>query len=401
MAYDYIVETGLIIPDTEDLENQIQQEFVRAFGTALKLDPQTPQGRLIAIFLTILSSLVRNNAKLANQINPNESGGIFLEIISALTGLDVPQSTYSDTFLVYTGEPGAVIPEGITVKAQVNDYIFISQQSATLDSSGHATVAAIASQSGPVPNTPGTLTQIVTGADGLNSVTNTAGGAIGVLGLSDIAVRRMRRERIALNGNRTCVAIRSAAAGVTGYKDLSFRENYESSTEIIDGVTMKPHSIYVCIAGGSDAEIAGIIARAKSDGGGYNNGPGQHVSVPVYDKSSKQTNIVLFDRPNYIDIIVRVTISKNTTVSNPELLIQQAILDYASDNINNEEGFGVGTPVSPFELAGAVNIEFPQIYIKKVELKRAVDVNYQNDTLPMQIWEMPRIQASSIIVVRV
>ena len=83
-VYDYVATTGVIVPDTAVIQTQVQDEYLAAFGSDLNISPSTPQGILITTETLARSSVADNNATLANQINPNESGGIFLDALLAL-----------------------------------------------------------------------------------------------------------------------------------------------------------------------------------------------------------------------------------------------------------------------------------------------------------------------------
>lgn len=56
------------------------------FGQDLDISPETPQGVLITMETENRDAIVRNNAELANQINPDLAGGVFLDAIWALMG---------------------------------------------------------------------------------------------------------------------------------------------------------------------------------------------------------------------------------------------------------------------------------------------------------------------------
>ena len=61
---------------------------------------------------TSRQSVARNNAAIANQINPNLAGGIFLDAIWALTGGQRVASTRSTTSATITGVANTSIPAG-------------------------------------------------------------------------------------------------------------------------------------------------------------------------------------------------------------------------------------------------------------------------------------------------
>src|SRR5262245_56358910 len=111
--FEYITETGVIVPDTAELQTQVEGEFKEAFGADLIVTPNTPQGVLITAEVSARSGVLRNNAALANQINPNLAGGVFLDAIWSLTGGQREAADFSfipDVSLL--GLPGLPIPAG-------------------------------------------------------------------------------------------------------------------------------------------------------------------------------------------------------------------------------------------------------------------------------------------------
>src|ERR1700748_1520530 len=85
--YNYISTTGTIVPDTSDILSDVQTTYQDVFGTDIVLTPDTPQGLLITAEALAEAAVAANNAQLANQINPNIAGGVFLDAILALTGM--------------------------------------------------------------------------------------------------------------------------------------------------------------------------------------------------------------------------------------------------------------------------------------------------------------------------
>src|SRR5271168_3523753 len=93
-AYDYVTDTGTIVPDSSTLLQEVQQEFITALGPNLNTDASTPQGTLIAGETLARTSVLKNNADLANVFNPNLSYGVYLDGISSLLGVTRGANTY-------------------------------------------------------------------------------------------------------------------------------------------------------------------------------------------------------------------------------------------------------------------------------------------------------------------
>jgi uncharacterized phage protein gp47/JayE len=340
-------------------------------------------------------SVVRNNAAVANQINPDLAGGVFLDALWKLTGGQRRVATFTTVpGAALTGQPGTIVPGGSLAETAAGDR-FQTVGDVTLAPDGTATVDFIAIESGPVPAVVGTLTEIVSAVLGWETVTNPNAALVGQNGETDAASRRRRKDTLALQGVALPEAITSALNDVDGVQSLQFRENVTDSPAVIDGIAMVPHSIWVCVNGGTDADIAKTLLAKKSMGANWNGA----VTVNVVEPASGQTYPVQFDRPTPIAILARVTIRKGSGVADPVGAVQKAILDYAAGEINGERGFIVGGNVSPFELSGAVNEEQPTIYVQKVELTRAAVVNYQPSELVMALNELPFFTVPSSISV--
>ena len=84
--YKYIEPTGTIVADASTVRDDVAQLFKDALGANLDTNPSTIQGRLIDLQTNILVSVINNNAKLGNQINPDLAEKNFLDSILALTG---------------------------------------------------------------------------------------------------------------------------------------------------------------------------------------------------------------------------------------------------------------------------------------------------------------------------
>src|ERR1700753_1714778 len=112
-SYQYILPTGTVVPDTSGLLSDVQSEYRAVFGADLIVTPDTPQGVLIAAEALARTEVVNNNAALANQINPNIAGGVFLDAIGFLTGIQRTAATSTVVpNVTLSGVPGTVIAAG-------------------------------------------------------------------------------------------------------------------------------------------------------------------------------------------------------------------------------------------------------------------------------------------------
>lgn len=394
--YQFIEQTGVVLPDTSALQSEVENEFREAFGSDLVVTPNTPQGVLITGEVIARSGVAANNATLANQINPNAAGGVFLDGIWALTGgqrWPATKSTIPGVALAGVG--GTVIPAG-SIASTADGVEFETAGAVVLDpGAGTATVDFIAREFGPVACAPGALDTIVSAVLGWETVTNPAGAVLGRLVEGDGSSRIRRRNTLALQGSGSPEAIVSGLYDTEGVRSLSFRENTADTTEVIDGVTMVPHSIYACVDGGSDADVAATLHERKNMGSGYNGA----VTVNVTDPASGQTYPVKFDRPTAVPVLARATVRVAGATGDPVALVRAAIMAYVQGRIDGEAGFAVGTAVSPFELAGAVNIQSPGLFVQKMEVTKQAVIAYAVAEIPLALDEIATMAEGSITVV--
>lgn len=394
-TYTYLTQTGVIVADTSEILTAVQNEFITALGADLDVDPETPQGVLIAAETLARDSVVRNNAALANQINPNIAGGVFLDAICALTALQRDAATYSVVSgVTVTGVAGTVIPAGSRAKTAAGDE-FQTVSSVTVPAGGTGTANFQAVELGAVPCTAGALTQIVTDVLGWETVTNPTAATIGVDEQSDVSLRGVRRNTLAKQGSAVAGAITSALYATDGVTSLQFRENIESTTEVIDGITMVPHSVYACVAGGTDALVAAALLDNKSSGSAWNGAQ----EIPVVDAYSGQTYTVKFDRPTDVPILCRVTVKAGTGLSNPTEIVTDAILAWETLADDGLPGLRVGGDVSPFEISGAINSASPSLYVQKVELSLVSPLSYSVAEIVVATDALASLTESSISVV--
>lgn len=391
--YQYLNGTGVIVPDTALLRTGVENEFREAFGEDLDVSPETPQGVLITAETLARDAVVRNNADLANQINPNIAGGVFLDAIWKLTGGERVKATPSfirDVAL--TGVPGTIVPEGSLASVGDDGEQFRLISSVVL--TGGSGVGDFQSVNlGAIAAPIGDLNTIVTGVLGWETVTNPTAAEVGRPEESDIASRIRRRQTLALQGVALPEAIVSGLHTVEGVRSLSFYENFTNAPITFEGVTLGPHSIYVCVDGGTDTDVALMLLRKKSLGCDWNG----DLTVTVTEPYSGQNYDVQFSRPEEVPIFVRVTVRAGASFPDVPALVRNAMVAYADGEQEGEEGFVVGGDVSPFELASAVNRVAPGVYVQAVTLSTD-GITFSAAEVPILVSQLATLLAGDIAV---
>ena len=388
--YQYITPLGVILPDTADIRASVEAEWREALGADIDLSPDTPQGVLVTAEVEARDAVVRNNAEVANQINPDLAGGVWLDAIWALTrGQRRPATRSQLAGVQLAGTPGTIIPGGSRAAVQGSGDLFETTATVILDSGGTAIVAMQSVEFGPVAAPAGQLVQIATSVLGWETVNNPSSAALGSLQESDIAARRRRRQTLALQGVALPEAITSRLYAVEGVRSVAFRENVTSDPATIDGILIGPHSIYACVQGGTDADVAQALLETKSLGAGWTG----TTTVSLVEPFSGQTYAVAFQRPTSVTVSVRVTARFNGV--DAQNIIPLALQQYADGDLEGQDGFIIGSDVTTFEISGAINQVEPRIFVTNVELSTD-GINYASATVPIALDQIAALGAVQV-----
>jgi hypothetical protein len=402
--YQYVDSTGVIVADTTDIKSTVQAEWISVFGNDLDLDDATPEGVMIVAETLARSNVVKNNAAVANQINPNEAGGRFLDAIGGLSELERAANTFSTYInVVLAGQPSTPVPQNTpgTVNVAGVTYTFLTASAVTLDSvTGQALVNMVANVAGPIVGPAGSLMPD-NSVLGLETITAPTNASLGVVEQSDVSFRALRRNTLALQGISLNMAITSALSALNGVLSLKYQENIQSTAQTINGIAMNANSVWACVDGGTNTDIANALLVNKSTGSGWTGA----VSVATVDPSTGQSYNVLFDRPTYVPMLIRVTARQGNFVGSLSSAISNAVLAFGSNTVSENTstdlgivGFVVGSDVSPFEIAGAIQAQVPGCKVSKVEVSTVAANSYQTTDIVFAINQKATVTVGNISV---
>ncbi len=390
--FNYVVSTGVIVPDTSTLRDEVVAEWRSAFGQDLVVTSETPQGVIITLEVESRDAMVRNNAEVANQINPDLAGGVWLDALWALTAGSRRGASRSRLVGVeFRGTALTLIPAGSIATVQGSGAQFYTTSNILLDGTGFATGTMESVNTGPIAAPINQLVEIASSVLGWEQVINPFAAELGQVVESDISSRRRRRQTLALQSVSLIEATISRLYDLDGVRSLSYRQNVGDTPLIIDGITLVPHSIYVCVDGGEDTAVASALLETKSGGSAWNG----LVVLNLVEPASGQIYEVKFDRPIERTFLARVTAKASTL--NIQTIIPAAIALYGAGELEGEAGLVVGSDVSAFELAGAINQVEPRIFVTKVELSED-GITWSTADVPIAINEVARLPESAVSV---
>lgn len=393
MSYNYIVQNGVIVPNASSIKSEVEAEWRLIAGEDATIDPSSFEGRLIDTTTTERISVARNNAELANQLNPNMANGSFVDAHLALIGGARDGAEQSTVELTLTGIIGTNILAGSFVE-DVNRELWFLVFDAVIGAGNTVTTSFRSLNYGPISAGIGEINKIISSVVGWETVNNSAAATIGKIEQSDVSAKRQRRLELGANSRSVAEAVISAVYSLEGVSGIQFRENYTNATAIIDGITLIAKSSWLCVDGGVTSEISEAY---------YNNRWGTDfngvVEYEYTDPISGQVATVKFDRATDVPIKCRIE-ARVSQSQDAEADVKAAIIDYANGNVEGEDGFSLGLDASPFEVASAVNAQLPNVFVRNCELALLGDA-LSADTISIATNEKATITENDIEVILV
>ena len=352
--YIFTDNNGIVVADTADIKETIQGEYQTALGADLSLEDSTPQGRLIDIETDARTAVIENNVLISNSINFNLASGIMLDAWGANFGLTRGAATSSNVIATITGVAGTVISAGSQAATQNGD-IFYLENMVTIPASGSVTATFLSLEKGTITCPVNSLTKIIDGTLGWETITNSASAVLGTETESDASFKQRFYDAGLFAGMSLVEDYNNALMNVPNVISCYVRDNGDSSAIVYDTVTIDGHSVFACVDGGDNTEVATALFKRKSGGCGWTGLTGQSVTVNVVDPTYGDTYPVTFNRPEQVSIYIAVTASIGISiVEDLETAIQNAITNY----INTLK---IGADVILLSLAAAINSAVPGI----------------------------------------
>lgn len=356
--YTYLDNSGIIVPDTSNIKETVQTEYQTALGLELSLEDSTPQGRMIDVETDARAGVIENNALIANLFNIKMAYGTALDALGANFGLERQSATSSSVLATITGVANTVIPAGSQAATQAGDLFYV-ENNITIPVGGSITATFLSVEKGAIPCPVNSLTKIIDGTLGWETITNAAPAIIGQVKESDASFKQKFDNNGLFTGTSILEDYANELNKVENVLSSFVYDNGSGSTITYDTVSIAPHSVYACVDGGTDADVAYALFRRKSAGSGW---AGTDVTERVQDSVYGVSYTVSFDRPDNIQIYYDVTYDIGTSsAADPGEAITNAILNYTNT-------LKVGNDVLPLQVAYAINQEVPGIRLTSLQL---------------------------------
>ena len=325
---------GFFADEIEDVRSDVAASWRAAFANStdvpLNTDPESPAGQLVDSQTAAIVEKDTELLYLCNQFDPAKNEGVFQDAIARIYFLTRKNNTPSYAAISVTGLPGTVIPVSAQIQSTADGTLWQNQEAFTIGAAGTATGTFSCLTDGAVSALAGTLTQIVTVVAGWDTATNAVAAVVGSAAENRGAFEQRRYESVALNSRGTASAVYARLMQLDDVISVCVRENKTSSPKVIDGVTLSPHSVFVCVLGGAPADIANVLYRTVSAGCDFNG----NRSYDITDEHTGAITEVKYEVPADLRVYVRVKVSNASQLSSDVIAqIQQAVYDnfYGND----------------------------------------------------------------------
>lgn len=333
-------KTGFDVSEIDDLREQIASEWQKAFKEKdrplLNTDPETPQGQIIDSQVATVNQKDSEVLYLAQQFDPRTAEGRFQNALAEIYFIKRKPAINSYAMCTINGRAGTQINAGALIESEIDGTQWSLDQNVTIPANETITAKFTCLTEGAISASAGTLTKIVTTVTGWDTVTNTT-AIVGSLEESQSAFEQRRKDSVSLNARSTVNAVYANVAQCDGVIAVYAVDNKKNIAEAIDNYTLTPHSIFVSVIGGENADIAKAIYNNLSAGCDYNG----NTSVDITNEYSGAVETVKFYRPAQFNIYVKVQIQNSASLQNDyENIVKQAVYNnfYGLDStkINNE-----------------------------------------------------------------
>lgn len=319
-------DQGFVVPDEDAVFAAAFADLDTAFGGGLDPDPSSPQGQIAATETAIIGDKNAVFLWFCSQVDPAFNSGRMQDAIGRIYYLSRISGEPTIQPCVCVGLPGVEIPIGALAEDQAG-VLWLCQARGRISAAGTITLNFAASVNGPTV-APVTM-DVKNTIFGWDSITPSGDAILGRLVESRAQFEERRRLSVAHNASGQLPAVRGKVLEVPGVLDAFVTENDSASPLSVGGVVLNPHSLYVAVVGGTDADVAFAIWSKKAPGCAYNG----NTTVLVEDPSPDYlppipTYAVTFTRPTNLPAVVLVTIKANPGIPSDALAqIQTAIIN--------------------------------------------------------------------------
>ena len=342
-----VTPAGIEVPQASEIKTAFQDILKDAFGSDINLDDSTSQGVWVD---DLTEEKMADNAEylyLFNQFNPKTASGVFQDALAGIFGLERKIATHSTVNCQCIGLEGTVL-NGLAsgnpaMAISSNGDKFECVEGGTIDSTGTITLEFRSVETGKIPCDAHTINGIFGTIIGWDSIDNSVAGTVGEEAESQFDFAERIKRSLALNSTGSLGSVYSKVFDLDKVTDLMVWENDTSSSVTVRGITMSPHSIYICQRGANvisgntgSGSLAEAIYNSKSAGC-------DTVGSNTCTYTDSLTNVSYtykYDTPTESAVYMKVILTNDTSLASKAEIVDALIKDFNGDLKNSKITIG-------------------------------------------------------------
>lgn len=308
-------KVGITISDIADVRADtcamMQNAFTEEGKPTLNTEVSTPAGQLADSMAAAIVQKDNELLFLANQFNPLTAEGQWQDALGKIYFLTRHPAIASQATVRCSGAPGTVIVRGAKIRSKADETLWTLQETIVINDESYADGVFTCTQTGPIAAAAHTLGKIMTTTPGWDTADNEQPATTGQDEESQASFENRRYKSVALNSRSSLQSAYSRVAALDGVIAVAVRQNRTERLTKVDGVGINPHSVYVCVLGGADEEIAQALYETVSAGCEYTG----TTEIEVKDSVTRATDLVRFSRPTELSLKLVVYLVRLATTS--------------------------------------------------------------------------------------
>ena len=390
--------TGIAVPDEIDILNGRLTDLDTAMGGGMSKSLTTPQGQIVMSDTAIIGDKTDNLAWLVNQINPDFAEGRMQDAIGQIYFIDRIAAIGTTVTATCTGLVGTVIPAN-SIAQDSSGYLYYSLSDAVIPASGSVNVVFQNQATGPIACPIGALNTIYRAIQGWSGITNATAGVLGNEVESRANFEYRRKQSVAGNSNNQLGAVYANVLAVNGVTDAYVTQNNkkESVNKVFTNYVLDPNSLYVCVYGGSQVDVAKAIWSKLNPGPPMMGNTSYTVVDDINYVQPYPEYEITWQTPSAVSVYFKVELADNNALpGNIATLVQNAIISA----FNGEDGgtrARIGSTIYAGRYyAGVQAIDSDNVDIFSITISR--DGTTYQTSASFGIDEVPTLDASNISV---
>jgi uncharacterized phage protein gp47/JayE len=384
--------SGVQIQTFEEIFEDLSQGYRDIYGQDINLSQESPDGQRVGIEARARLDLQSFALALANSFDPDFADGQGLNKISKLAGIFPRPGTRSQWDLVVTTDRPLMLNSGYTIEDELGQEWIVPEEVELI--TGHNTVTFRAAVTGEVTGTTGAEFEEVTFVRG---VTGLRADVDAVPGREEETVEEFRRRRASSLENpaySTVGALFAKLANLPRVTDLAVYENDQPTDDPVTGI--EANTVWAIVENGTVDNIVETLVKQRTSGARTKgNVEGTFTETLIRPNGAEffMVHVMRFDRPTYVDISVRLTVTRKDTdepvdlelikqqLASRELVIGESL--QAGELYENTYGVGNDYIVTDIEISDDGGMTWTE-----GKLEPALDEKYQIETANIDITEV-------------